>query len=169
MNTNLKLPKIFGLGLSKTGTKSTAKALQILGVKTIHLPSIQTLFNDGENYQAFLDIPCLAFLPQIRELYPNALFINTTRDLKPWLSSCQNHFKPTNNAYFLQLRKLIYDCDKFDEVKFINAYRQQQEIVNEVDENIICTLKLEDSDNDKWQVLSTFLNFKNPKIKYPHL
>ena len=39
MDSNIyKEPKIFGLGLSKTGTSSLGEALNILGINTIHYP-----------------------------------------------------------------------------------------------------------------------------------
>jgi hypothetical protein len=59
--------KVFGLGLSKTGTSSLAEALNILGIRTIHYLYDRKSFDDLRNgnyrlsileeYQGIVDIP----------------------------------------------------------------------------------------------------------------
>ena len=72
--------KIFGLGLYKTGTTSLSKALNLLGIKTIHNPSDTRTYAEisGGNYrlsilnvyQAMIDIPAVPYYAQFDKTYP---------------------------------------------------------------------------------------------------
>ncbi|NIQ13131.1 MAG: hypothetical protein GTO02_01590, partial [Candidatus Dadabacteria bacterium] len=79
--------KIFGIGLSRTGTTSLNKALEILGYKSIHWPSnnqILTDICDGrfkwdilQTYDALTDIHGAAFYREFDKEYLNSKFILT--------------------------------------------------------------------------------------------
>src|ERR671913_366476 len=94
--TNTAL-KIFGLGLSKTGTSSLSEALNIIGINTIHYPFDDATYNDltGGNYdlqilktyQGIVDIPVAPYYAQLDKTFPGSKFILTVRDMEPWLRS----------------------------------------------------------------------------------
>lgn len=95
--------KVFGIGLSKTGTKSLGCALKILGYKSRHFtPGILSLTENGLhlntssslllNSDAFFDIPVSAFYKDLDKLFPGSKFILSIRDIDQWLDSCQHHF-----------------------------------------------------------------------------
>jgi hypothetical protein len=42
--------------------------------------------------QAITDIPCIAFVDELVEAYPNAKVVLTTRDVDSWLSSMNRSF-----------------------------------------------------------------------------
>lgn len=95
--------KILGIGLSKTGTVSLAKALTRLGIKTKHFPDDKTTQEElrwGKynlsilnEFQALVDIPVAPYYAQLDHLFPSAKFILTTRPTDSWLASLENHFK----------------------------------------------------------------------------
>ncbi|WP_342597668.1 sulfotransferase [Cyanobacterium aponinum UTEX 3222] len=154
------------MGLSKTGTKSLNKALQILGYKSLHLPSKQQLFSG--NYEAFTDIPCYAYLTQLLAIYPNTKLICTTRNVDTWIESCEKFFNPTDNAYLMELRNLVYGRTNFDEILWRSAYRSHYLRLKVIAHYCnILFLPLENP--NKWQLLCDFLDKPLPSFAYPKL
>jgi len=102
-------PKVFGIGLSKTGTTSLAAALRQLDFETIDWssPLTQALISadDLYLYDAFCDTPISVQFERLYYLFPNAKFIYTTRPIASWKQSIDSHFKR------------FYDCDSFDALK----------------------------------------------------
>jgi len=100
--------KVFGIGLSRTGTTSLADALEGLGVSTIHFPSDPETrrelisFLDGETaalrlsvlelVDALTDTPVCAAYRALDQAYPGSKFILTTRDEDEWLRSCEAYW-----------------------------------------------------------------------------
>lgn len=85
--------KVFGIGLSKTGTQSLAAALRILGYRTIHYP---WNWNDIVSNDASLDISVIPYYKYLYEIFPDSKFILTLREKESWLSSCKKHFSADN-------------------------------------------------------------------------
>jgi hypothetical protein len=93
--------KIFGIGLSKTGTSSLQKALLDLGLRSSHCPidarTYEQLVLGDYNLDvihqndALLDITAAPFYPQYDKLFPGSKFILTIRNLSHWLTSIQAH------------------------------------------------------------------------------
>ena len=93
--------KVFGIGLSKTGTLSLTKALRILGYKTAHFPmGILALSGSGfsvdatrfDQYDALTDIPVAWAYKKLDRIYAGSKFILTTRDMDSWLRSNHTHY-----------------------------------------------------------------------------
>src|SRR5205807_261378 len=93
--------KIFGIGLSKTGTTSLANALQILGYNTKDnmgvvkyaagdLSSVDLDIVDA--FDAVTDTPVPSFYRELDARYPGSKFILTVRDSDGWLKSCKKQF-----------------------------------------------------------------------------
>ena len=95
--------KVFGLGLSKTGTSSLTEALNLLGVRSVHYPHDEQTYDELrrgcyrlsilEEYQGVLDITVAPFYAQLDGLYPGSKFILTVRDREAWLRSCELHWR----------------------------------------------------------------------------
>ena len=156
---------ILGFGLSKTGTTSLNRALQILGYKARHLPSKQELFSD--KYDAFSDIPCLAYLEALLLLYPDAKLIYTSREIFSWLDSCHRHFKPTKNSYFLELRQLVYGSFYPQQEHFLLTHKRCEDKAMKLSKSrSVLFLPLEAE--NKWELICNYLGVTAPEIDYPH-
>lgn len=115
------MPKIFGIGLSKTGTTSLAAAMAILGYRSRHFPRDE----DFAIYDAFSDITVAMKYKTLDRFFPGSKFIYTTREEKAWLGSCEIHFsEPHRKQRQREIRRTFYRCDQFDEQKFREAYRR---------------------------------------------
>ena len=93
---------ILGVGLSRTGTKSLTRALQILGFTTIHNdrerlnPIILGVdnapdFRVYDDVDAVTDLPSAYFFREILLAYPAAKAILTVRETNSWLCSYRKH------------------------------------------------------------------------------
>ena len=90
--------KIFGLGLSKTGTGSLNRALELLGYKSFHYPYDDLTFHELvtgqyhltllETYDAITDITSIPYYRQLDRAY-DSKFILTIRDKEDWLQSTE--------------------------------------------------------------------------------
>jgi|GEM_PF-581732 len=98
-------PRLFGLGMSRTGTSSLERALQILGIACAHYEpdrgvisymegrSPQLQLREWMAYQAIVDLPVPFLLRELDALFPGSKFILTTRPLESWQASCARHFR----------------------------------------------------------------------------
>lgn len=99
-------PKIFVLGLSKTGTTSVGNALALLGYKRIGWKDIRSrhlvhtylngdlsaLIEQTHYFDAFEDLPWPYIYREMAEMYPDAKFVLTLRkDEETWLRSWIKH------------------------------------------------------------------------------
>ncbi|MBN1688565.1 MAG: hypothetical protein JW893_05655 [Candidatus Omnitrophica bacterium] len=154
--------KIFGIGLSRTGTLSLSRALEILGYQTCHYPLEILSYDSGnpalklgrfESYDAFVDFPVPLFYQELDRLCPGSKFILTVRDMRSWLRSCAHLFrKPfdekkrplwwtdhhngfwdeSNVEKINRLRRDVYGTIVFDEKKFRETYERHIKVI-EVD------------------------------------
>ncbi len=90
-------PKIFGIGLSKTGTNSLDRALRSLGIRSIHWsnPYTDALISDEDLFlfEGFSDVVIAFQFERLYALFPNARFIYTTRRLDSWCRSVAGHYR----------------------------------------------------------------------------
>jgi hypothetical protein len=100
--------KAFGIGLNKTGTRSLAEAMRILGFRTLHKGDHATsqlveraaseglplLAYIGEQYDAYFDVDSIVRrYADLDQQYPRSRFILTTRALDGWLVSREKHVR----------------------------------------------------------------------------
>lgn len=85
--------KIFGLGLSKTGTASLHHAFKEMGFESKHFPKVPEIFTGDfrclDNYEAACDISIVPYYPQLDAAYPGAKFILNVRNVDDWLQSME--------------------------------------------------------------------------------
>src|SRR5215212_6804140 len=88
--------KVFGIGLSRTGTTSLTKALRILGYRAVHCPLSIVRFNGKglqlsaevvDRYDAFTDSPVARMYRELDYACPGSKFILTTRPIEKWMAS----------------------------------------------------------------------------------
>ena len=85
----MKRTRIFGIGLSRTGTTSLCHAMRALGFSAIHCPgSIKEI--DEHIFSG--DTPISARFEELDARYPNSKFIYTTRNVDEWVCSCLTRF-----------------------------------------------------------------------------
>lgn len=114
MATTSSRPKVFCVGVHKTGTTSLKKALELLGYHTIGpTPEVLEPILEGrwgdvdavvEAFDAFQDDPWFLAYEYLERRYPDARFILTIRDRDRWIGSVQRHFadrvNPTRRAVY---------------------------------------------------------------------
>lgn len=118
--------KIFGLGLSRTGTTSLTEVLRSYGFNVIHYPNKQQLFspkNDGAT-----DIPVISYYKELDKKFPNSKFIYTLRDKDSWLESIETYFIKKEkrgdkfSAWQIEHRKKVYGQVNFNRKLFSKRY-----------------------------------------------
>ncbi|MBV9992172.1 MAG: hypothetical protein JOZ72_12885 [Alphaproteobacteria bacterium] len=90
-------PKVFGIGLSRTGTQSLTEALGIVGIDAAHWtnPLTYQLIGPTDVYLfgACTDISVAQDFEKLYYQYPNARFVWTQRPLEGWKASVTRHYE----------------------------------------------------------------------------
>jgi hypothetical protein len=105
--------KILGVGLSKTGTSSLHRALQILGYSSLHFDEERLVdvldgsnptpdFRRYDDVDAVLDLPTAVFYEELLAAYPECRCILTVRDVDSWWRSVSRYF---NDRFPVDLRR----------------------------------------------------------------
>lgn len=121
--------KIFGIGLSGTGTKSLVLALRKHGYSTVHLPrSIAQI----AKHQAAADLSVACRYRELDVLFPESRFILTVREKESWLDSRSR--KPPDEKpvpfWMLEARLRAYGRLSFDEAHYRRVYDEFHEGVS---------------------------------------
>ena len=173
--------KIFGIGLSKTGTSSLARALEILGYRTKDYLGVEKYVRGDLNSidrniitenDAFTDTPIPSFYKELDRQYPNSKFILTVRETNGWLKSCKKQFtqklEDKQNEAHKKLFMDLYGCSVFDEKLFQKGYNS---FVNSVLEHFKDRpddlLVLDIIGGDGWEKLCPFLDKPIPDVAFP--
>ena len=182
-------PKIFGIGLSRTGTRSLTEALRILGFDVCHYPTDETTFDELANarydltrlqdHDAITDITVAPYYAQFDRRYPGAKFILTVREKARWLTSCRNHwlgrpaFSEADTLPYGRMRRLlraaVYGCYGFDAERFSWAYDLHVKNATEYfagrpDSLLVVNI----CDGEAWEPLCRFLDREIPDQRFPH-
>lgn len=168
------IAKIFGIGLSKTGTSSLDGALKILGYKSIHFP---ISMEEIDRYEASCDISVSYRFKELDRLYPGSKFILTIRDLNQWLDSCENHFGkkvnlsdlPPKLSEFLRINRLLnYGTVSYHRVLFQEAYQRHiQDVKNYFNQRPQDLLIMNISSEEGWERLCHFVERPIPEKPFP--
>ena len=149
----MEASKVFGIGLSKTGTTSLTRALRVLGYRATHFP-LSALRCSSEVPQlavdrirkrdAFTDTPIPHFYRELDRFFPGSKFVLTVRNVESWLDSCAiNHVWPGSFVHdkairnqrhvraLLYLHHALYGSVWFDRDTFRRSYMRHHEEVLE--------------------------------------
>jgi len=167
----MKKAKVFGIGLSRTGTNSLNKALEILGYKACHYPES---LEEIEEYDAATDIPVARDYKILDKKYPGSKFILTIREMDDWLISMnlflKKHPPETRSRETLQMRSDVYGSLVFDERKITQAYeRHLQDVKRYFKRRERDLLILNICAGEGWEKLCPFLGKPIPSRKFPRL
>lgn len=177
--------KVFGVGLSKTGTSSLYAALEILEYRAVHNPtddrSIMALLTGDlrcpaiEGHDAICDIVFSRHFKELDRLYPNSLFILTGRERKSWHASCAKHWSErTISRHKLWNEDLVdfnvYGTALYQERLFEDIYNSHYAAVKSYFQDRDHQLLYIDICNgDGWEPLCKFLGKEIPSISFPHI
>ena len=185
-------PKVFGIGLSRTGTRSLNRGLQAMGYVPVHYPLDPDTYNEIANGQYDLtllkhhdgltDITVAPFYAQLDKMYPGSKFILTVRDKNGWLRSCENHWllsrvdEETDDPERLRrleirrfFRAATYGCYDFAPERFSWVYDQHVKNVTEYFKDKPGQLLVIDiCAGEGFEKLAAFLNAPTPCMPFPH-
>lgn len=183
-----KGPKVFCVGLPRTGTTSLAAGLNELGVPCLHANTwsppqvLRVLSGDYsferqgfQKHRAFADSPIPAFIGEIAAEHSDALFIHTRRDKDAWLRSCALHWQRRTldqiSMYDAMRRLSMFGQLHFSEALFEGYYYANfVTCASALRDRRVLKLETEKLDNGTWDLLADFLDV--PRIagkNFPHL
>ncbi len=170
-------PKLIGVGMHKTGTKSLAQALRILGYRVagpfgVDDPDIEShalakalpLLREVDAVQ---DNPWPLLYRQIDELFPGSKFVLTVRHPDDWIDSVVRHFGGKSTP----MRTWIYGVGDplGNEDRYLDIYNKHN---HELDEYFAGRsdhyLRINFSNGQGWPELCTFLDRTAPQVAFPH-
>ncbi|WP_421785551.1 sulfotransferase family protein [Hyphobacterium sp.] len=185
-------PMVFGLGLSRTGTRSLTAGLQMLGWDTSHYPIDEDTYTElayGQYdltllkyHDGLTDITTVPYYQQLDKQYPGSRFVLTVREEAGWLRSCQNHwfnrpaFKhtddPDEETHLLMrqlLRAAVYGCYNYQPERFKWVYeRHVREVQDYFKERPDDLLILNICNGDGFEKLAPFMGVPVPAEPFPH-
>lgn len=160
--------KIFGIGLTRTGTTSLTEALKMLGYSAVHCPMS---YEEIDQHDASTDTAVAARFEFLDLLYPNSKFILTTRDLDSWIESAASlHRSESDPIWKLETRAKLWRSFLFDREKFIEGYNKHHSKVlsyfkNRENDLLVLDLKA----TEKFEKICNFLGKTIIDCSYPHL
>jgi len=190
--------KVFGIGLSRTGTRSLAAALKLLGLRTLHFPAdpltrrqIAAYHADPaaplrltvmDAHDAAVDTPVAACFAGLDRAYPGARFVYTTRPLADWLRSCEAYWgalfhpqlenptiDPALLAYMRAVNRAMYGVERFDRARFTAARERHDRAVRAwFRDRPGRLLVLPLCEGAGWEPLCDFLGRAAPGLPFPH-
>ena len=164
--------KVFGIGLSKTGTQSLNRALELLGYTAIHHPTKMEQF---EAFEAATDAPVAAKFEMLDRRFPGSQFVYTRRDLSSWLDSFERHLRRRplkggrGDLVLGRHSQSLYDSVEFDRRLFAEAYQRHERRVLRYFAHRPGDLVTLDICNGSpgWTPLCSFLGVPEPAVDFP--
>jgi hypothetical protein len=176
-----RLPKVFGIGLNKTGTTTLGKCGLILGYRCMSFN--RSLLEDvvlKKNYEKvkkitnchnfFEDWPWPLIYKELDEMYPGSKFILTyRRDERIWLESLKRHSLNGNPKKHCRKLAYGYNYPHSNERFHMDFYKKHNDSVRSYFKNRIQDfLEICWEKGDGWKKLCNFLGKETPSIKVPH-
>jgi hypothetical protein len=186
--------RVFGLGLSRSGTMSLTHALNLLGYRAIHFPDdertrvevMRFLGTEGtllrlsvlDRFDAATDTPICATFEALDAAYPGSKFVLTIRDKRSWLESCRRYWQawiepyvqqPDASARYMKaIHERLYETARFDPERFSRAYDEYHlRVRRHFRDRFTDLLSLDIDTQEKWEPLCAFLNVRRPRVDFP--
>ena len=171
--------KIFGIGFSKTGTKTLASCMRELGYnhfsyhkglyERVHKGNIEEAMAIIERHDSFDDWPWTALYKILDDTYPNSKFILTVRNnSEAWFESLVAHVKLWGPS---EEFRIVYDNANpaVDKEKAISIYENHnREVLNYFARRPDKLLVVCWENSDGWMEICSFLNKEIPNAPFPH-
>lgn len=185
--------KIFGVGLSRTGTTTLTSMLQTLGYRSVHWPCSESVSQDilsgnlklkiFDEFDAIIDCSVIIVAyRRLASLYPNAKFILTVRkNREDWLRSVKHHWEQANERWnhwaqplseeaklAYMYRWIVFGTSLFDREHYSHVYETHWRNV------LLCFRQQAErllvyDVHDSWKTLCAFLNKPIPNVEQPWL
>lgn len=173
-------PKLFGIGLNRTGTTSLGQACRILGfahagfnpamMQAYESRNIPDILSFAETYESFADWPWPLVYPVLHQRFPGARFILTVRETALiWFQSLCRHADRTGPTPY---REIAYGHAMPHRYKdrHLAVYEGHNSAVREYFRNYPGTMvELCWEQGDGWVALCGFLGLPVPDAPFPHL
>jgi len=161
-------PKIFGIGLAKTGTTSLNDAFAILGIASIGCPaSIASI----RRFEAATDGIVADRFEELDQTFPNSRFIYTLRDPESWIASYTRYHgrKQSPMPGHEDMRNRLYGTSGVDKQTLLDAYGRHERHVYEyfrdrTDDLLVLNICGGQAD---WETLCAFLDKPVPGVPFP--
>jgi hypothetical protein len=180
--------KVFGLGLSKTGTSSLTEALNLLGVPALHYPHDEQTLRElraGQyrlsvlkEFQAVTDISVAPFYAQLDHAFPGSKFVLTVREKQAWLRSCEVHWRllmqwwenfPEFKSFHEFASACAYGVVEYSRERFSFVYDTHVANVRSYFSDRLDDLLVMDiCAGEGWEKLCPFLGLDQPGAPFPH-
>lgn len=176
--------RVFGIGLSRTGTLSLACALEMLGWRTAHFPHDRRTFEQLRTgdldldlfrcYDAVCDTPVVPHYAQLSEMFPTSKFILTVRDRDDWHASAARFWDETaieqEDAFHRFVNTAVYGIERYERDRFDYVYdRHLASVRAHFDAAPYRLLELDIcGEPDPWKPLCEFLGREHPSHQFPH-
>ena len=172
-------PKVFCVGFHKTGTKSLARALEILGYRVTgpngardpHIAerALPMVLDIVPRFDAFNDNPWPVLFRDLDEAFPGSRFILTLRSPESWIASVVRHFGDEHTP----MREWIYGpgraTPRGNERAYLDRYRRHNTDVIAHFARRECLLTMDITAGDGWKTLCDFLEMPVPDQPFPHI
>lgn len=168
-------PKVFGIGLPRTGSTSLAEAMRLLDYNSLHTPIGIHHFMEYDFTADPLTVMNYKFLDA---LFPDAKFILTIRDVQSWLNSnkiyCTDVVDRMHGGNVpvevAEQRFALFGTTTFNTDKFIIAYHKHLvDVLEYFEDKKDKLLIMNVCGGQGWDVLCPFLGIDTPCIEFPDL
>ncbi|MDE0242012.1 MAG: hypothetical protein OXQ84_17775 [bacterium] len=172
-------PKVFCVGFHKTGTKSLARALEILGYRVtgpngardprIAERALPMALDIVSRFDAFNDNPWPVLFREMDAAFPGARFILTRRAPETWIASVVRNFGDERTP----MREWIYGpglgAPRGNEGAYLQRYLGHNADVIDHFSGRGCLLTMDITAGDGWERLCGFLEMPLPDRPFPHV
>jgi hypothetical protein len=163
--------KVFGIGLSKTGTTSLTEALQLLGFRAVHYPPLPDLLSILRTCDAATDTSVACMYKELDLLFPGSKFILTVRDQRTWLASAKAEFqgRDVREVWKIEVRKRLYSSPTWNPKSYLAGYQAHNaEVARYFTGRKADFLRLNLFAGQGWPELCGFLGRPVPRSPFPH-
>jgi len=181
--------KVFGIGLSRTGTKSLNEALRILDFDVVHYPCDRRTYGELsrgvyrlsllERRDGITDITVAPFYAQLDRIYPGSKFVLTLRDTVSWLASMEKHMAANRLSAVLPdlmterkmrrlLRTAVYGSQTFSRDRYAHVFDlHRRNVIDHFDGRPESLLVMNLTAGEGWETLCDFLDRPVPDRPFP--
>lgn len=165
--------KVFGIGLSRSGSMALNKALRILGYRSLFVLTYAQLEKNLMKYDAFTHVPLATMYRELDSRFPDSKFILNVRDQESWLRSCEKWWAVTESARKTGIAREIplrtYGTDRFDREIFRRVYdRHLNDVTRHFAGRERSLLILDICGGEGFEKLCPFLGKSVPTQPFPH-